>query len=104
MRTVLRLVMGGIAGLWLLGSAGAQEAATSQPKPPTFLFLGDSITRDGKYVRAIGEPMAEAEPVETLSAGGQPRPHSETLSNLSEPTTRAAGRACSTGSTMNSRK
>lgn len=69
--------------LGLAGTTGAADTSTNQPAPPTILFLGDSITAAGGYVRIIAAELAKQNP------GAPPRVinkgrSSETVSDLSE--------------------
>ncbi len=66
-----------------LGSTWAEEPAADAPASPTFLFLGDSITRGGGYVRLIGEELSRRHPDSPPKLVNQGR-SSETVSDLSE--------------------
>jgi lysophospholipase L1-like esterase len=70
-------------GFGLHGSLRAAEAQVLQPAPQSLLFLGDSITQGGGYVRGIEAGLAQQDP------GNPPRVinhgrSSETVSDLSE--------------------
>lgn len=69
--------------LALLGSLRAEEPKTGQPAPVTFLFLGDSITAGGGYVRQIGAELAKQNPANPPKVVNHGR-SSETTSDLSE--------------------
>ncbi len=69
--------------LGLVGAAGAAEPNTNQPAPPTILFLGDSITAAGGYVRIIGAELARKNPAAPPRVINKGR-GSETVSDLSE--------------------
>ena len=55
-------LLAGVIGLGLLGQTPAEEPKPDQPAPQTFLFLGDSITRAGGYVRNIEAELAKLNP------------------------------------------
>ena len=72
-----------VIGLGLVACVRADEPKADTPAPQTFLFLGDSITRAGGYVRLIDAELAK------LNAASPPRVinhgrNSETASDLSE--------------------
>lgn len=69
--------------LGLAGTAGAADANTNQPAPPTILFLGDSITAAGGYVRIIAAELAKQNPAAPMRVINKGR-SSETVSDLSE--------------------
>ena len=69
--------------LGLLGSLKAEEPKAETAAPQTFLFLGDSITRAGGYVRTIETELKlqnPATPPQVINHGR----NSETASDLSE--------------------
>ena len=72
-----------LLSLALLGSVRAEEPKADQPAPPTFLFLGDSITRAGGYVGQIGAELARQNPANPPKVINHGR-NSETTSDLSE--------------------
>ena len=74
-------VIASIIGCALLGSLRAEEPKADQPAAPTFLFLGDSITAAGGYVRQIGAELAKQNPASKVINRGR---SSETTSDLSE--------------------
>ena len=80
-RTGIAVGILAIACGWL-GSASADEAKAEQAAPKTILFLGDSITRGGGYVRTIEAELAKQSPnsFRVINHGRS----SETVSNLSE--------------------
>ncbi|MEX0868002.1 MAG: SGNH/GDSL hydrolase family protein [Pirellulales bacterium] len=80
-----RVVVCCAIGLSILshGSTWADEPAADAPASPTLLFLGDSITRGGGYVRLIGEELSRRHPGNPPKVVNQGR-SSETVSNLSE--------------------
>jgi lysophospholipase L1-like esterase len=63
---------------------GVEELKVEGEKPQTFLFLGDSITRAGGYVRAIATELGKQNPINPPRVINHGR-NSETISNLSEP-------------------
>ncbi len=69
--------------LVLLGSARAEEPKADKPAPQTILFLGDSITAGGGYVRQIGAELAKQNPANPPRVINHGR-SSETTSDLSE--------------------
>ena len=77
----LLILLGMLACLGWPGSAGAAEPQTEKPSAGTILFLGDSITAAGDYVRSIEAELAKQSPPCKVVNHGQ---SSETLSNLSE--------------------
>ena len=77
----LLILLGMLAGLGLPVSAGAAETQAKTASAGTILFLGDSITAAGGYVRSIEAELAKQSPPWKVINHGQ---SSETLSNLSE--------------------
>lgn len=74
-------VLGLMAGLGWSGSAGAQAPEPEVAHAGTILFLGDSITAAGGYVRVIEAELAkQVPPWKVINRGLS----SETVSNLSE--------------------
>ena len=72
-----------LIGLGLRGPVRADEPTPAPPKAPTILFLGDSITQAGGYVRNIDAELtkqAPANPPRVINHGRS----SETVSDLSE--------------------
>lgn len=67
----------------LAGITGAADPITNQPAPQTILFLGDSITAAGGYVRIIGAELARQNPAAPQRVVNKGR-GSETVSDLSE--------------------
>jgi lysophospholipase L1-like esterase len=63
---------------------GVEEPKVEVAKPLTYLFLGDSITRAGGYVRAIATELGKQNPTNPPRVINHGR-NSETISNLSEP-------------------
>ena len=77
----LLILLGMAASLGWLGSVGAAEPQAEKPSAGTILFLGDSITAAGGYVRNIEAELAKQTPPWKVINHGR---SSETLSNLSE--------------------
>lgn len=89
--------------LGLVGAAGAAEPNTNQPAPPTILFLGDSITAAGGYVRIIGAELARqnpAAPPRVINKGAAAKPSRTSA----RPIIRVGGPACSPGWTRKWRR
>jgi len=74
-------VIASVVGFALLGGLRAEEPKADQPAAPTFLFLGDSVTAAGGYVRQIGAELAKQNPATKVVNRGR---NSETASDLSE--------------------
>ena len=75
-----------IACLRLLGQASAEEPKPENPVQQTILFLGDSITAAGSYVRLIGEALTKVSSSTSwrvVNAGCR----SETVADLTPTTT-----------------
>jgi len=73
----------GMLAIGLLGSVYAEGQITEPAKPIVILFLGDSITAAGGYVRNIQAELSKqnpANPPQVINHGKS----SETVSNLSE--------------------
>jgi lysophospholipase L1-like esterase len=70
-------------GFGWLGSAEAEEPKVDKTAPKTILFLGDSITRAGGYVRIIEAELAKQVPSNSWRVINHGR-SSETVSDLSE--------------------
>lgn len=76
------LAAAAVVGFGWVGAARAEEPKADAPAAKTILFLGDSITRDGRYVRQIeGELAKQAPGAWRVINHGK---NSETVSNLSE--------------------
>ena len=71
-----------VLGLGLLTPIRADEQKAA-PAPPTILFLGDSITAAGGYVRQIGAELTKQSPATPPKLVNRGR-NSETASDLSE--------------------
>jgi lysophospholipase L1-like esterase len=80
----LGIIVGIMVGFGWLGCVGAEEVKDVAAKPQTFLFLGDSITHAGGYVRIIGAELAKQYPTNLAPHVINHGRGSETLSNLSE--------------------
>lgn len=76
-------VISTVIGLGLLAPLRAEEPKTDKPAPPTILFLGDSITAAGGYVRQIGAELTRQNPANPPKIINRGR-SSETTSDLSE--------------------
>ena len=72
-----------LIGLGLPGLVRAAEPTPASEKSPTLLFLGDSITQAGGYVRAIDATLAKQNPANPPHVINHGR-SSETVSDLSE--------------------
>ncbi len=83
MRARMAVVVGVLFGLGWLGSVGAEEPKTEESPPQKLLFLGDSITRAGGYVRIIAAELAKQNPTNSPRVVNHGR-SSETVSDLSE--------------------
>lgn len=70
-------------GFGLLGQAEAEEKKVEKTVPRTILFLGDSITAGGGYVRIIEAELAKQSPSNPWRVINSGR-SSETVSGLSE--------------------
>ena len=77
----LMLVLGVVTCLGWSGSAGAEEPKPEITNARTILFLGDSITAAGGYVRIIEAELAKQVPPWKVINRGR---SSETVSDLSE--------------------
>ena len=77
------MMAGLLVGLVWCGMAGAEELKTDKPEPQTILFLGDSITRAGGYVRNIANQLNNLAPSNSWRVINHGR-NSETLSGISE--------------------
>lgn len=77
------VVMGLLLGVGSSGSVRAEKPETEDASPTTLLFLGDSITRGGGYVRNIGAELAKQNPTVPPRVINRGR-SSETVSDLSE--------------------
>jgi hypothetical protein len=71
------------AGFGLSGPAGAQETKAEKSHAKTILFLGDSITAAGGYVRIIEAELAKQPPPNSWKVINRGK-SSETVSDLSE--------------------
>ena len=69
--------------LAVIPPARAEEPASDAGRPPTILFLGDSITAAGGYVRTIEAELAKQHPDRAPKVINRGR-SSETVSDLSE--------------------
>jgi len=81
----MRATLGVLVGVLLFscgwpGPAAAEEPKTEQASPQKILFLGDSITRAGGYVRMIEAELAKQGSWQVINHGRS----SETVSGLSE--------------------
>lgn len=83
MRIRAGFLAGVLLGVVIAGSAAAEDAKAEQPAKTTILFLGDSITRAGGYVRNIGAALNSQIPSNSWNVVNHGR-NSETLSGLSE--------------------
>jgi lysophospholipase L1-like esterase len=81
LRAGMVAMLGLVACLGWSGSAGAREQNAEKPHARTILFLGDSITAAGGYVRIIEAELAKQSPPWVVINRGT---NSETVSNLSE--------------------
>lgn len=72
-----------LIGIGLLAAVRAEDAKSDKPAPPTILFLGDSITAAGGYVRQIAAELARQTPEQPPRVVNRGR-SSETTSDLSE--------------------
>ncbi len=72
-----------LISLGLLAPVRAEEPKTNQPAPTTILFLGDSITASGGYVRQIAAELTKQSPDNPPKVVNRGR-SSETTSDLSE--------------------
>jgi len=80
----MKLALVAIAvSLSLFGPTRAEEPKAAPPAPQTFLFLGDSITRAGGYVRNIAAELTKQNPANPPRVINHGR-NSETTSDLSE--------------------
>jgi len=80
------IVIGFLLGFgWpLLWGIEEHKVQVREGKPLTFLFLGDSITRAGGYVRSIATELEKQNPANPPRVINHGR-NSETISDLSEP-------------------
>lgn len=83
MRTIRGIMIGVLIGFGWLGTVLAEEPKAEQPPQKTILFLGDSITRAGGYVRNIAAELAKQIPSNSWRVINHGQ-RSETLSDLSE--------------------
>ena len=77
------ITIGMLLGLGWLGTAGVEEPKAEKTGQKTILFLGDSITRAGGYVRNIAAELDKQSPSNAWRVVNHGR-NSETLSDLSE--------------------
>jgi lysophospholipase L1-like esterase len=84
MRARLGIIVGILMiGFGWLGPAGAEAPKVEKTAPQTILFLGDSITQAGGYVRIIEAELAKQIPSNSWRVINHGR-NSETVSDLSE--------------------
>ena len=79
----IAVVLAVVAGFGLPGPAGAQEPKAEKSHTKTILFLGDSITAAGGYVRIIEAELAKQPPPNSWKVINRGK-GSETVSDLSE--------------------
>lgn len=83
MRLRIGTAVGVLLGLMWFGITIAEEPKAEKPARQTILFLGDSITRAGGYVRNIAAELEKLGPSNSWTVVNHGR-SSETLSGLSE--------------------